>query len=161
MSGFGDSLTTVGTTQLHPLGTIVVEPATQGGTRANQGEKHWIYVGNNSAGILTAGLACVRTPGGAGVYRVSPAPVAAATGAFAIVGVAQITIPVGSYGFVLRRGVGTVRSAVGIAAGLAVIPDPTVLGNAIAGAVADNNIGTCLAVALAGALATCHFDCQG
>ena len=111
MSGFGDSLTTVGTTQLHPLGTTVVEPATQGGTRANQGEKSWIYVYNDEASNAFAeGLVVMRDSATTTYDAVLGDASGAVVPNIRILGVAQHAIAAGSYGFVLKQGVGEVQA---------------------------------------------------
>jgi hypothetical protein len=160
MSGFGDSLTTVGTVQLHPLGTIVVEPATQSGTRANQGEKHWIYVGNNSGASIGINLACIRTIGAGSnsTYRVTVAPVGAA--ASAIVGFAQAEIPAANYGFLLRKGIGAVIADAAVLASRPLVIGAAVAGQVDDGAVTTAGVGTTLAASGAGTTVA-YIDCKG
>ncbi len=116
MAGFGDSITKVSTTQLHPLGTIVVEPATQAGTRANQGEQHWVYIYNDD----TVALRGADTAAGAAYdcaiidtdYALFHAIRSSGSALVAqrVIGVSQHEIAAGSYGFVLMKGQGKVTT---------------------------------------------------
>jgi len=168
MSGFGDSLTTVGTTQLHPLGTTVVEPATQGGTRANQGEKTWIYVKNEeSSAAFAVGTAVVRDPSAAGNdwYGGVLSPATAHAAQVLVLGVSQHAIAAGSYGFILRNGVGTVLA--GSAA--LTLDTPFTTGGSAVGTVldwADDTAGSTISVIghsataiLGGATGTAYINC--
>ena len=156
MSGFGDSLTTVGTTQLHPLGTIVVEPATQGGTRANQGEKSWIYVYNDSGSALDPARMQTRKAGSA-TYHVAEA---GAINPAQAVGMCAHAIPNGSYGFIARKGIVTAFATGAVAANKGLIL-------AAAGEVADEGAvtGSACGNTLAGnsgsGAFTAYIDCKG
>jgi hypothetical protein len=163
MSGFGDSLTTVGTVQLHPLGTIVVEPATQGGTRADQGEKTWIYVHNTAAAPVAwaQGEIIMRTSG-ATTYQGDRTPIAAQASS-RIIGVAQHAVAAGSYGFILRKGLGEVLADTGgLTVDVGIIDGNAVAGRAdVAAAITNATFGFSTETVLATALATCWLDCQG
>jgi len=156
MSGFGDSLTTVGTTQLHPLGTIVVEPATQGGTRANQGEKSWIYVYNDSGADLIVARVQTRKAATA-TYHVAEA---GAINPCQAVGVCAHAIPNGSYGFIVRKGIVTVDAAGTVNAneGLILIAGGEVTHEA---AVTGSACGNTLAGRTGAGTFTAYIDCKG
>jgi len=164
MSGFGDSLTTVGTVQLHPLGTIVVEPATQSGTRANQGEKHWIYVGNNSGAPIALGHACTRTLGGPSptneMYRITVAATSAPVSN--VIGVAQAIIPDGSYAFIARKGIATaLADATGATTALPLVVDASTAGCVSHGGATDPGFGQTLAGRAGAGTFTVYLDCKG
>ena len=160
MSGFGDSLTTVGTTQLHPLGTIVVEPATQSGPRANQGEKHWIYVYNDDAVNAFAVGTLIQRDDATSTYDgiVSTGAVSCQR----IIGVSQHAIAVGSYGFILRKGIGTILCDANVTANSAVCPDANAGQATDVGGVTDAAIAVALAAGSgAGTTTTAYIDCKG
>ncbi len=111
MAGFGDSITKVSTTQLHPLGTTVVEPATQAGTRADQGEQTWVYVYNDEASSAFAeGLVVMRDAGTATYDAVLADASGTVVPNVRLLGVARHAIAAGSYGFVLKQGIGEVQA---------------------------------------------------
>lgn len=97
----GISPTTVSTTQLAPLGFELSV------STANGGMKTYIYVENDSGADLAVGKMSTRKAGSA-TYQVAEA---GAINPAMAVGVAQTLIPNGSFGFVLRRGHGTVSAA--------------------------------------------------
>ena len=103
----GISTTTVSTDQLAPLGFVLTVPDYS----SDYGQQEWVYV--KTSAELTKGLAAERantTPFVVGVG-------AAATTRASCVGVAQHTIASGSYGFILRKGVGTVLADGSVTAG--------------------------------------------
>lgn len=118
-------LTEVSTTQALPLGFLFEENSTEN----SNGPRIWEYIQNGEASSsMTIGMLVRRkasTTTGIGTISATTAvPV------HAYIGVAQFTIPAASYGFVLKRGYGSVLADTGnIAANTALV-----VGNAVAGA---------------------------
>ena len=97
----GISTSTVTTTQQAPLGFILTVPD------GNNGTQEWIYVYNDSG--AEAAVAKVQTRKAATAnYHVAEA---GAINPCQAVGVVVTAIPTGSYGFILRKGIGTVDAA--------------------------------------------------
>ena len=118
MSGFtaaGISPTTVTTTQQAPLGFILTAPD------GDNGNKEWLYVFNDEAtNAFTEGMLIQRDAATATYDGII------STGAVSpqrIMGVAQHEIAAGSYGFVLRRGIGKILCDGSVSADTAVCPD--------------------------------------
>jgi len=149
---------------LAPLGFELEEPAESGGdTRTGQGPRIWVYVQNDAAaatawlpGTIVTRLAAATTE--LGIIAPVNAPTAS------VMGVAQHAIPAGSFGFILKRGLGEVLADTGgIAANL-----PMVVGNAVAGradttgvAATTYALGFSTEGVAAAALATCWINCPG
>ena len=107
---------------------------------ANVGKQRWIYVYNDSGSTIERGAACMRKLATAGYH------VAASSGAISpqrIVGFAQHDIPTGSWGWILREGIGSVLCDGNVTVDLALTPD------ANAGQLTDVAAVTGAAVAIA------------
>tara|TARA_Y100001963_G_scaffold153974_1_gene241802 strand:- start:1249 stop:1764 length:516 start_codon:yes stop_codon:yes gene_type:complete len=122
----GISTTTVTTDQQAPLGFELVVPT------ANGGDEVWIYVQATAA--LGVGIAAMRDAG-ASTYTVSPTTAATAIHPARVVGVAQHAIATASYGFILKRGLGTVQAGNGAVVGAD--RGLTTAGTVVAGTFAD------------------------
>ena len=104
-TGAGIAPTTVTTTQQAPLGFVLTVPD------GDNGFQEWVYV--KTSAELTKGFAAERA-------NTTPFIVgqgAATTTRASCVGVAQHTIASGSYGFILRKGVGSVLADGSVTAG--------------------------------------------
>jgi len=116
-SGAGISVTLVSTDQQCPLGFVLKLPATSGGhDRADRGEQEWVYVFNDDpANAFALGTAVYRDPSAAteDYFGATITPVTVHQPKISVIGVAQHAIAVGSYGFVLRKGVGSVLAGSG------------------------------------------------
>jgi len=75
---------------------------------SNRGALTWVYVLNETSTALTEGDVAIRNTTSTD-YRVVLSTAGGLVQAIRCVGVAQHTIPAGSYGYVLRRGVGTIQ----------------------------------------------------
>ncbi|UCF47424.1 MAG: hypothetical protein JSU89_09625 [Myxococcales bacterium] len=111
----GISATTVTTDQQAPLGFQLLVPQAQDDATAtaDQGDQVWTYVFNDEAATaFAAGDIVIRDPSAAtqDMYGVIQAPASTAAHAFTVVGVAQHAIAAGSYGFVLTKGRGLLRT---------------------------------------------------
>ena len=110
-SAFGIAITDVDTSAKMPLGFRVVMPATSEGDYADTGEREWIYVYNDEAATAFAvGDIVVRDTDAGSTYDAILMASGVAVPAIRVMGVAQHVIADGSYGFVLRRGVGLVKN---------------------------------------------------
>ena len=168
--------TTVSTDQLAPLGFELEEPASSAGDdRAGQGPRIWVYVQNDaaaaaawSAGKIVQRLAGTSTHLGELTAAATVVPPAR------VLGVAQHAIPAGSFGFILKRGIGFITPGNGapLTADAAVTSGGTITAGTGLIALADANaitdttnevVGWCTVTALAGPLtnATCWIDCSG
>ncbi len=105
MSGFtaaGISKDTVTTTQQAPLGFELTVPD------GDKGAQVWVYVFNDDASGFVAGDVVVRdasTQTYDGILNTDT------TAAVRVLGIAQHAIAAGSYGFILRKGIGVARAA--------------------------------------------------
>ena len=161
------SLTDVDTEAKLPLGFEVTQEF-----GPDKGLRTWVYVFNDDANPFAQGTVVIRdaaTETADGVIATTSAP------ANRVLGVAQHAIPSGSYGFILRRGIGEVLAGTGtlvVDEGLYV--DKTDLGTAMkastavsdaAGVITEAHLagpfGTALEGAAKDALATCVLDCRG
>ena len=152
-------VTRTSTTQELPLGFIVREPPTTSALR-DTGEREWVYVKTDDA--LVEGNVCTRKD--ATVTRtVVKSPIAAVAASHKVVGVAQHSIAAGSYGFILRRGIGEVIADTGgITANTALQTGNAVAGTADdLGAVTSATFGYSTEAATATNKATCWIDCRG
>tara|TARA_Y100001973_G_C5201522_1_gene338088 strand:- start:3377 stop:3865 length:489 start_codon:yes stop_codon:yes gene_type:complete len=160
----GIDLTLVSTDQQCPLGFIYVDPASANQNVASQGRKEYIYVkAASNIDLLDvcqrlAGTPNYGIPGAAGTGVES-----AANGVFIkrIVGVATIAaIPAGSYGFIQRRGIGTVvAGAAGLTADTGMIPDTG--GTAIDTSGSQRSFGIALNTVAAGNPTLAFLACEG
>ena len=159
----GISTTTVTTDQQAPLGFVLTAPSSV----SNGGLCEWIYI--HSTPGLVAGEVVMKADGDATYANLITG--AAAVLNIRIVGVAQHVIAAGSYGFVLRKGVGEVGAA-DTAADQA--NDPLIIavgaskgfGDVYASGTAGDLGGVFAissenAAAQVGALMTCTIDCRG
>ena len=158
----GFELTVVDTTQKHPLGmTVELPPTWSGGhARTGQGRQVWVYVFNDEAatafaqGHLIARDAATTTYDGILAAATSPT--------MRLLGVAQHTIAFGSYGWILKEGIGEVMADVGT-----ITTNTSLLSGAAAGkaanaaAVTDHAFAFATEGAALNALATCMINCPG
>jgi hypothetical protein len=161
------ALTDVDTEAKLPLGFEVTQEF-----GPDKGLRTWVYVFNDDANPLAQGTVVIRdaaTETADGVIATTSAP------ANRVLGVAQHAIPSGSYGFILRRGIGEVLAGTGTLvvdeglyvdatdAGTAMKASTAVL--AAASAITEAHLagpfGTALDAAAKDALATCVIDCRG
>lgn len=141
-SGIGHTLVT--TTQQFPLGQIFERPSNTLG----QGLEKWIYVQNVDAGDLAVGQVCMKaTAAGAmtAQYTVEPTTATGTIPATRVPGVAQHVIAAGSFGFILKEGVGLVE----------VDDNNPIAGDALFSAGAGTNAGE--AADLSTAFEHCHI----
>lgn len=156
MSSFaGISSTTVSTTQLYPLGLTLVE------ANGDKGLQTWIYVYNDEASTAFAqGTVCIRDLGTETYDAI------VSTGAVnhqRVIGVAQHEIAAGSYGFILRDGIGEVLCDGNVSADTAITCDATA-GQATDVGTAATSTGFGLALEAdsgAGTLVTARLFCVG
>ena len=158
-----------------PLGFIHCEPASQDPLQVDptapfpplgltgSGDQEWIYIYHDGAAgtTLTAGTVCIRdgltlvTPNGA-AYAI-PSLVGASAGAN-VIGVAQYDIPAGFFGFILRKGPGTITYNAAAAGGLPLIT--TGVGAAVAGLAAVAGFGVSSPIG-GGGLGFAILNCSG
>tara|TARA_R110000744_G_scaffold223754_1_gene342482 strand:+ start:918 stop:1370 length:453 start_codon:yes stop_codon:yes gene_type:complete len=145
----GISHTTVSTSQLAPLGFELEVPT------ANAGMKVYIYVENDSGAALIINRMQTRKAGSA-TYQVAQS---GAANPVTAVGVAEIAIPNGSFGFLLRKGHGVVDSAATVNPnlGLTLI----VGGEVLHGAATVAACGNTLAGRTGAGTFTAFLNCQG
>ena len=152
--------TSVSTTAEAELGSTLSTSVT------DQGPLTWVYVLNEGSVDLTAGDVAMRNTTST-EFRVVIATAGTLIHALRVVGVAQHTIAAGSYGYVLRRGLGTIQVGSG-----ASVSDTEALttGGVEAGSVIKFAAGTTapacvfgMAVANISASGTgnAFFDCRG
>lgn len=152
----GIEVTDVSTTQRLPLGFEYTEPADN---TNDYGERTWIYVYNDSGSGIAANIAVMKKTAQS-EYRV----ILASTGAppQRIVGVAQHAVADVSYGFVLKRGVGTATADATVTADLALITDGSTAGNVShAAAITNAGIGSTLAGRSGSGTLSVYLDCRG
>tara|TARA_R110002051_G_scaffold129091_1_gene202821 strand:+ start:10952 stop:11473 length:522 start_codon:yes stop_codon:yes gene_type:complete len=171
----GIPVTDVSTTQQLPLGFEFHEPASSDDT----GEKVWVYVYNDDAVWAQGHVITMDTSETSGAHErfhgiLSPI-MEEGTPAFLVLGVAQHAVAAGSYGFILKKGVGEVLAGVGTipeesatGAGTICVDDATdASGEAMGSAALVNgdikyncDIGFSLenAAVADGALATCYIS---
>jgi len=107
LSTLVDPATIVGPEQLFPLGYEAVVPA--GSTNGN-GPQTWVYVksdGNAAFLVMSRVNATLFEVSGGGPAEQINTPI----------GATQSAIPAGHFGFILRKGVGTLTAATGISIG--------------------------------------------
>ena len=168
--------TTVSTDQLAPLGFELEEPASAGGDdRAGQGPRIWVYVQNDAAAAAawSAGKIIQRL-NGASTYLGELTAAGTVVPPERVMGVAQHAIAAGSFGFILKRGIGLVTPGNGtvltvdtaVTSGGAVTAGTGLDAVANASAITDTTnetVGWCTVGAAAGPLtnASCWIDCHG
>ena len=152
----GIAVTDVDTTAQLPLGFVYREPASSD----NEGEKHWIYVFNDEASTAFAVGGLVQRDAATSTYDGI-----VSTGAVSpqrIMGIAQHAIAAGSYGFILRQGIGVVLCDGNVTANLAFCPDATASYATDVAAVTDSALGVALATdAGAGTTVAAYIKCTG
>lgn len=162
------ALTDVDTEAKLPLGFEVTQEF-----GPDKGLRTWVYVFNDETSTAFAqGTVVIRdgaTETSDGIVATTSAP------ANRVLGVAQHAIPAGSYGFILRRGIGEVLAGTGtLAVNEGLYVDATDAGTAMkastavlaaASAITEAHLagpfGTALEAAAKDALATCVIDCRG
>ena len=134
--------------QLAPLGFELSVPAISAGNVAEQGEgEHvWIYVKNVSGAALAAGDLCRRdwvsaAPAGESLNVIKTPTTGVNAGQ--VVGVAQHAIGDNGFGFILRKGVGSVTSIGAVVRGAPVLVQATAAG---ASGTADDDVLTSTAM---------------
>lgn len=148
----GVSNTLVTTDQQAPLGFELVVPT------ADQGEQVWIYVQNASGTPLLVNQLQQRAASSA-TYSVI---VCGAVNPAQVVGLCVTGIPNGSFGFLLRKGIGTIVTAGAVTANTGL--KPAASGAALhCGAVIDPACGNTLAgkVGAGGGTLSGYIDCKG
>ena len=161
----GIAITDVSTTAQAPLGSLAYEPATSVGTYANMGERIWVYVYNDDSTGFAVGNVIARDAGTT-TYDGILTPVD--QNPLRILGVAHHAIAAGSYGYILRKGIGEilagtetidVNEAVAVSAATA---GAGMEQGAIAAAGWEASvIGFATEDAAAAATATCFINCPG
>tara|TARA_R110000824_G_scaffold22511_13_gene82342 strand:+ start:5393 stop:5860 length:468 start_codon:yes stop_codon:yes gene_type:complete len=150
----GISHTTVSTSQLAPLGFELEVPT------ANQGVQVWLYVFNDEAATAFAVGTLVQRD-----LLTATADAIVTTGAIScqrVLGVAQHVIAGQSYGFVLRKGIGSVLCDGNVTANVAICPDANAGQATDVAAVTNAAIGVALATdAGAATLVSAWLNCQG
>lgn len=132
-------LTEVSTTQKLQLGALYIE-STDGSTATikGNGERVWQYVQNGEASTAFAvGNPILRKAGT--TTKIGIQSTAAAHSSFRVLGVAQHAIPAGSYGWILKRGWGSVLND---NAGSLSADSPITVSAAVAGSVKVSTVGT-------------------
>ena len=157
MSGFtaaGINTTTVTTTQQAPLGFELTVPD------GDKGLQTWIYVQNKDSAELVVGTVCGRV-GSSLTYQVLRCPTSETTSR--VIGCVQTAIPAESYGFILRKGVGTVLIDTGVSAnaGLQVGDGTAGRADASGGALTHPTFGFSLAAIGTGETGNAHINCMG
>lgn len=112
---YGGALTDVSTSPGYAVGTIrIVEDAVYG-------RQEWVYVKNDSGAFVPAYTGVMFKAGAVSFASVDASAAGCSRPRF--VGVAQFDIAIGSYAWVLRKGLGTLKaSAAGLAANVSVKP---------------------------------------
>ena len=159
-------VTEVDTSATAPLGQLYFEPATSQASvttvkpPANSGPRTWVYVYNDDSASLLQGTIVARDATTT-TYDGIVAPVDTAT--MRLLGIAQHTIAAGSYGWILRQGLGEVLADTGgVTADNALIVGNAVTGRADnAGAVTNHAFAYSTETVSATALATCWINCPG
>lgn len=167
-NAFPSTVTQVDTAARFPLGYEVTVPAKGAGTTADQGEQVWVYVFNDETSDAFAQGHIVMRDAATATYDAVLTGAGALEPAIRVIGVAQHAIAAGSYGFVLKRGIGEITAGAG--AGLTANVGVTSAGTTNAGtgliAAASAAAAICvIAVATetvaANAKATCWINCPG
>ena len=166
-NAFPSTVTQVDTSARFPLGYLVTVPAKGAGTTADQGEQTWIYVFNDDAAWAAGNI--IMRDASANTYDGVLTTAGALIPTIRLLRVAQHAIAGGSYGFILRKGVGEVMAGDG-----AVIGANTALtsaGTSTAGTALDAAASTAAVICLfafsteastgTNGLATCMINCLG
>jgi len=162
----GISTSTVTTDQQAPLGFVLTAPcSTSGG-----GMCEWVYVFNDDAASFTEGTAVYRDPSATTHDWYGGLLTTAVVSRPYVIGIAQHTIAAGSYGFVLKKGVGSVLAgSAGLAADLEFTSGGSANGTVLAvvanaDATTDTHnstLGHAGTIIGAGAIGTAFISCAG
>tara|TARA_R100000655_G_scaffold12254_7_gene28405 strand:+ start:751 stop:1224 length:474 start_codon:yes stop_codon:yes gene_type:complete len=150
----GITSTTVTTTQQAPLGFELVVP------NGDQGEQVYVYIFNDEASnpLAVGMLAQIDTDYVPYHAIISTGPHAAQK----IIGAAQTAIPAGSYGFVLKRGVGLAQGDGSVAQGESIVSHSSGQVDTMAAGEEHQVIGLALAAdGSAGDTFSVLLDCRG
>jgi len=146
----GISPSTVTTDQQCPLGFELTVPD------GDNGLQTWIYVYNDSGSEVPVAKMATRKAGTA-TYNVAAA---GAINPAQAVGLSVYAIPDGSYGFLLRKGIGTATSTATVNANVGLVLAAS--GDVThAAAVTDSACGNTLAGRASGGTLTVFVNCQG
>lgn len=165
------SVTDVDTTARNQLGARYIEPAGFGsdrdpavaGSKADRGHRMWIYVFNDSGVSIVRGNVCIRKAA-TQQYNVRKSTQATPQNTNMVVGVADTTIPTGSYGWIIKEGLcEVIADTGGLTADQAIVVGNAVDGTADTAALAATTVGFGYATetVAATALATCWVNCLG
>jgi len=127
----------------------------------SSGDQEWVYVYNSTGSPIARGdLVAFDTDGTNPLaeYHVREAPANCPVGL--IVGAAQHTIPAGSYGYVLAKGVGKVYAVGAVATSVNIVPSATA-GQVAAGAATVANVGFTLLATGGAGLTDARLNCPG
>lgn len=166
---FGDDVTKTYTSAVYPLGTERLVLGSQTGV----GDQAWIFVKNDSGGDYAIGQVVGAKSTTVSLGTTVKAPKGETS--WRVIGVAQHVIPTasaadgssGPYGWVLKRGIGSVLAGTGgIAADKSIVVDTTDDGTAMDAAVLaaatkfDVGIGYAHETKAATNLAQCYVSCR-
>ena len=115
-----NSITRVSTSAEFPLGYEVEVPATSESSSAytDMVPRVWVYVFNDNGVTAFAAGHIIRRDLGTATYDGVPTAAAALVANIALLGVAQHAIAGGSYGFILKKGIGEVMAGNGAVIGI-------------------------------------------
>jgi hypothetical protein len=140
--------------QLAPLGFILTVPD------GDNGAQEWIYVKNTDAADMNVVGTVVGRAAGSATYQVITCPVGETTAR--VVGVVQHTIGRNGFGFVLRKGVGTILCDTGFSANSGLIVGNGTAGRADAGtALTSPTFAYSLAAVATGETGSAFINCKG
>ena len=153
----GISVTDVDTEAKLPLGFEYVE---HDWSTDDAGPRTWIYIENaESSASLIAGTVVGRAAASSEVKGIL-CPVSETTAR--VIGVAQHTIAAGSFGFILKKGIGSVLIDTGVSANAGLMCGDGTAGRADAGtAVSSPTFAYSLASISTGEVGTCWINGQG
>ena len=112
LGAYAANVATVDTDKQYPPGTQIVIDQKDA---SDEGESVYIYAFNDSGTTIPVGDICVRKAATA-TYNILTAPAAALVPAMRIVGVCEVEIVTGSYGWLLRSGVTSIQQGANVTA---------------------------------------------
>ena len=140
--------------QLAPLGFVLTVPD------GDNGAQEWIYVKNTDASDMSVVGTVVGRAAGSATYQVITCPTGETTAR--IVGVVQHTIGRNGFGFVLKKGVGTILCDTGFSANAGLISGNGTAGRADAGtALTSPTFAYSLAAVATGETGSAFMNCKG
>ncbi|MHC4619434.1 MAG: hypothetical protein ACYTEQ_16935 [Planctomycetota bacterium] len=157
----GVEVTFTGADQLAVLGQEYIEEAATGNSdRAEEGDRVWVYIQNNTGSALAAGDVVGR-PTTFTRYIVND--VTAGSNAMSVIGVAQHAIAQAEFGWVLKRGRGVILGeATGWVANSALRVSAGTAGSAeIVVAITDHAFAWGIAANAGSVTSTAYINCQG